>query len=141
MNSKRIKRRRGTILVAVLVCLGAATTIVLSTVHVSIRQHRQVRQELQLEQTRWLLDAGVDKAVTNFLAQPDNYKGETLTITPPPKKYQRAAIKISLIEYDRQAERVRLRVAARIEGIGTVAAVTQRSRDILLDTKLSRQGN
>lgn len=138
MNSIRIKKRRGTILIAVLVCLGVATTIVLGAVQTSIRQHRQVRQELQLEQTRWLLDAGIDKAVAGFLAQPDSYEGEILTITPAFEKYPQATIEISLMENDRQTDRVRLRVTARLAGVAAAASIMQRSQDVVLDTTKSR---
>lgn len=104
----------------------------------SIRQHRQVRQELQLEQTRWLLDAGIDRAVAGFLTQPDSYEGETLTITPAFEKYRQATIEISLMENDRQSDRARLRVTARLVGVAATASIMQCSQDVILDTTKSR---
>ena len=138
MRSTRLKKRRGVILIAVLVCLGIATTIVLGAVQTSIRQHRQVRKELQVEQTKWLLDAGIDRAVESFLAQPETYQGETLTITPPPKKYANATIEISLLKFDRQSNRAAFRVAARIAGTGSLAPTTKRSREFVLDASVDR---
>ncbi len=130
-------QRRGAILVAVLVCLGIATTIVLGAVQSSIRQHRQVRQELQLEQTRWLLDAGIERAIAGFQAQPESYAGESLTITPGLKKFDRATIEISVMENDAITERARLRVTARLAGAAATAPVMQRSQEIVLNTKRS----
>ena len=141
MRSRNLPKRRGAILIAVLVCLGIATTIVLGAVQTSIRQHRQVRNELQLEQTRWLLDAGVERAVAGFLAQPDNYQGEMLTITPGFEKYGQATIDISLIQYDRQTDRATLRVTAQLVGGGSLAPTTQRSREFVLDHSADRNGD
>ena len=137
MKIRNRTRRRGAILIAVLVCLAIATTIVLGAVQSSIRQHRQVRQELQLEQTRWLLDAGVGRAMAGFQAQPDSYAGESLTITPALKKFTRATIDISVIKQDPQPERVRLRVTARLGGAAATAPVMQRSQEVVLDTTSS----
>ena len=138
MRSRNLKKRRGTILIAVLVCLGIATTIVLGAVQSSMRQHRQVRRELQVEQTRWLLDAGIERAVTGVLAQKESYPGETLTIAPALKKYAEATIEISLLQFDARSEKASLRVTARLSGTGSLAPTTQRSREFVIDTSGDR---
>ena len=136
----RLKKnqRRGAILIAVLVCLGIATTIVLGAVQTGMRQHRQVRRELQVEQTRWLLDAGIERAVTTFLAQPESYQGETLTIMPALRKYPEATIEISRIQFDRQPDQAAFRVTARLVGAGSLAPTTKRSREFVIETSADR---
>ena len=138
MRSRNLKKRRGTILIAVLVCLGIATTIVLGAVQSSMRQHRQVRRELQVEQARWLLDAGIERAVTAVLAQKESYRSETLTIAPTLKKFSEATIEISLIQFDPRSKEASVRVTARLAGAGTLAPITQRSREFVIDTSGDR---
>ncbi len=65
-NARASRQRNGTIVIAVLVCLAIATTILFGAIEVSLRQRRQVRSETQMEQTYWLLDAGIGAAIAKF---------------------------------------------------------------------------
>jgi type II secretory pathway component PulK len=66
---RRFKKRRGIALIAVLACSAVAVSLVLLSVEVSLRQRRQLRNELQLEQTRWVLDAAIRKSIANDAQQ------------------------------------------------------------------------
>ena len=124
--------RRGTVLIAVLVCMGFATSILLGAVQTSLRLRREVRQELQLEQTKWLMDLGIRKAIIALQGQPA-YDGETLAITPPLAKYANASIEITVNRKDQPDNRVRLWVTAQLTGSGgDGTSSTQRSTEIVV---------
>ena len=133
MKQRSANKRRGTILIAVLVCMGFATTILLGAVHTSLRLRRDVRQDLQMEQTKWLMDLGVRKAISDLRNQPD-YDGETLTIAPPLAKYTDASVEITVDHENQPEDRVRLKVTARLNGAGPKqTSLTQRSIEIIAD--------
>ena len=58
MMTKPSPRRGGIILIAVLVCVGVVTSLMLTAMASAIRSHRQLRIEHQYEQTRRLATAG-----------------------------------------------------------------------------------
>ena len=76
------RRRCGVLLITVLATLGIVLSLMASAVTISLRQRREVRNQIQVEQTRWLLDAAISHAVTKARSTPD-YQGETLAIRPP----------------------------------------------------------
>ncbi len=83
----------GSILVGVIVCLGVATSIMLTSVHWSLRARRQLARELQMEQTRWLVDAGFAR-VRNQMRLDVDYDGETWVVEPPLSDELQATIEI-----------------------------------------------
>lgn len=97
MNRTQIGKRSGTVAFVVLVCLVVTTTIVLGAVSSSLRQRRQLQQEIQLEQTRLLLDAGIAKAISEFENDPA-YAGETLDKIDAIGNYKNAFLEIKKIE-------------------------------------------
>ncbi len=129
------QRRTGTILVFVLVCLLVVTTILMGAVEVSIRNRRQIRTEIQLEQTYWLLDAGIGAAITKFNQSPDF--AEYAFATEGTLKNYRGSVNIEVIE--RTDQSVRLRVTAQLLGRQEFSPVTQRSRVIVLDNRQTNQ--
>ena len=56
-------RKRGAVLVVVLVCLGVIGALIFASLQTSLRQRRQLDRELQMEQTRWLAEAGMNHAI------------------------------------------------------------------------------
>jgi len=132
MKRHSSSKRRGAVLVAVLVCMGFATIVLLGAVQTSLHQRRQVRQELQMEQTRWLLDAGLSTAIARLQANP-GYDGETLTVTPALNKYSQGTIEISLIRDDVPDQRVGLRVTARLGNADGSLPIMKRSKEIVVD--------
>lgn len=71
--------RSGTSLLAVLVCLIAVSVIVVGALTQSLKLHRQSRQDRILEQTRWVLDAGISRAVA-ALNVDRKYPGEKIVL-------------------------------------------------------------
>lgn len=127
--------RSGTILIVVLVCLVAATTILFGAIEVSFRHRRQLRAELQLEQTYWLLDAGIGTAIEKFKQAPDfdKYAFETGVSL----KDFTGSVDIKVVE--RNEESVSLQVTAKLKGPHKLSPITQRSRVIVLDRLQSNQ--
>jgi type II secretory pathway component PulK len=124
--------RRGTVLVAVLVCMGFATIVLLGAVQNSLHQRRQLRLELQMEQTRWLLDAGLSTGLARLQAKPD-YDGETLTVTPALDNYDNASVEIAVIRDVETKKPVRLRATAQLGTSNENIPKMKRSQEIVVD--------
>ena len=122
--------RRGAVLIMVLVCLGIATTLILGIVQSSLHQRRHLRQELQLEQTRWLLDAGISRAVSRVQSQPA-YEGELLTDISAFENYPYTELQITIVNRDPN-DRLQLRVTARLGSSVEQASTMQRSKEIIV---------
>ena len=119
-------------MIAVLVGMGFATSILLGVVHTSLRMRRELRQDLQMEQTKWLMDLGVRKAIAGMQERPE-YAGETLTVPTGIPKYVDATISITVLRDDQPDDRVGLKVTARLAGSGGIrASTTQRSTEIVI---------
>lgn len=131
MSHPRKSRRQGTILIIVLVCLGLATMIVLGAVKTSIRQRRQMRLELQMVQTKWMLDAGIRKAVVHWQTHPVE-DGESLTLIPGLEKYPNATVMITVIQTNPTPGEIHLNVTARIGDSDDGVETTQRSKEIVI---------
>ena len=122
--------RRGAVLIAVLVCLAIVMMLMLGAVQISVRQQRQVRQHLQLEQTRWLLDAGISRAISQLQSQPE-YRGETLSVTSGRMKELPATVEIAITATEK-VDQFRLRVTARTDRVEETNPSMQRSLERLL---------
>lgn len=70
------RRRRGVVLVCVLVCLSIATTLVASSTAAILKQRRLLRSERDLRQVELLVDAGRLRGVERF-RRDAAYHGET----------------------------------------------------------------
>jgi hypothetical protein len=89
MNSKTGRSRRGTVLIAVLVCMGFTLSILLGCVHMSLSMRRGLRQDKQMDQTHWLLEAGARKGLQSARFN-ENYQGESVTLDQPLANLDRA---------------------------------------------------
>jgi len=69
-------KRKGLITVCVLVCLIVTVSLSLSMLRSTLRARRDVAIRLQVQQTDWLLDAGIQLATVR-LAESEEYAGET----------------------------------------------------------------
>ena len=126
------RNRRGAVLIAVLVCMGFATVVLLGIVQNSLHQRRQMRRNLQMEQTQWLLDAGLSTGIARLMENSD-YEGETISVTPQMEKYTRGSIEITVIREDAPEQKIRLRVRARLENANESLPEIQRSKEIVID--------
>lgn len=136
--NQRFRTRRGAVLIVVLVCMGVAMTIVLGVVQISLRQRRQLRQDLQMEQTKWLMDAGIGQAIARLKAQPD-YDGETMSVAPAIKKYANATIEISVNRIDQPTDQVRVRITAQLGEPSEQIALTRRSQEVVVKVDETNQ--
>ena len=73
-------KRHGLITVCVLVCLIVTVSLSLSMLHSTLRARREVAIRLQVQQTDWLLDAGIQLANAR-LAESKEYEGETWQVS------------------------------------------------------------
>lgn len=69
-------KRSGAILIYVLVCIGVGLSLMMTSLHSSLRQRRQYQQWARWEQAQWLLEAGYVRAVQQLERSAD-YGGET----------------------------------------------------------------
>ena len=129
------RARNGTILIVVLVCLVVATTILFGAIEVSIRHRQQTRTEIQLEQTYWLLDAGIGAAIEKFDQAP-GFSEHSFATNESLKNYT-GSVDIKVTE--RNDSNVSLLVTAKLHGQHEHSPVTQRSRVIVLNRLQSDQ--
>jgi hypothetical protein len=108
----------------VLVCMVVSTTILVGVAASSLRARRQMQMELQMEQTRWLLQASVLRAREQCLDS-EEYDGETLNISPPVSQRQSTTVVIEVTKST--AEQADVSVTAIIIGDGPAGKPTQRS--------------
>ena len=78
-SEKPFSSRRGSILVAALVCLAIVTLIMLSVFKTSLSQRHQIRLEEQQVQAELIAESGLERAVAR-LQKDDGYTGEDWTI-------------------------------------------------------------
>jgi type II secretory pathway component PulK len=135
---QRIRSRRGTLLIAVLVCLVVVATILLGVVQSSLRQRYQLRNELQLEQTRWLLDAGMGQARMKIFGDAD-YEGETLTVSPGLQKFSAGRIETEVLDDGDAKATVRVRVTAKLGSVDQALPTMSRSTEFVLKTEDSQK--
>jgi len=72
--------RRGVVLAVALVFFLLCTAILCTLLQGVINHERHVRDHRQLDQARWLADAGIDRAIAQ-VRQSDTYRGETWKVS------------------------------------------------------------
>ena len=105
-------RRRGAIGIAVLACMVVVTTIAFSSMAISIRHRRHMRDDLRIEQTRWILDGSVRMAISKVRQNPE-YMGETVIVDTALSVFDTATVIIKATP-DSQTGKVQLEVAAEL---------------------------
>jgi type II secretory pathway component PulK len=79
-HPRRPKLRRGSVLVAALVCLAIIVAMLGGMLVAAMRTRSQLRTERDLRQCELLLQAGIDRA-TYLLSTERIYRGETWTVS------------------------------------------------------------
>jgi hypothetical protein len=74
--SSRRGRRGGSVLVCTIVCLAVVMALLGSLLKSTLLTRQRVRQEQQLRQAEWLIEAGLERARFR-LAGEERYSGET----------------------------------------------------------------
>ena len=86
-----------------------------------------------MEQTKWLLDAGVRHALEQIQNQP-NYSEQNLVISPLLKEHSTASIEITVTRNDESDEKPRLLMVARIGSDEQQIDVAKRSVELVLES-------
>ncbi|WP_153557231.1 hypothetical protein [Roseimaritima sediminicola] len=131
-----LKRRRGILLISVLLALAIVTTLVFLAVRTGLQTRRQMRREVQMEQTRWLLDAGIARGLRELRQSPE-YRGETWQVAPVPPPYRFASVTIEVrpaADDDNPPAATHLRVTAVVSATDAPVPLhtTRRSHTVLL---------
>ncbi len=106
--------RKGTVLITVLVCLGFTTSILLGCVHMSLTTRRGLRQHQQMNQTHWLLEAGIQRGLQNFKLN-QSYEGERITLSQPLSNLDSAVVEIKILPATEIDKAQRMTVVATIQ--------------------------
>ncbi|EMI54730.1 hypothetical protein [Rhodopirellula sallentina] len=127
---------RGTVLIAVLVCLTVASAITGVALQSSLRSRRHMNVQWQLEQTRLLLDAGIRRAMTRGADNPD-YEGESWSVDDALEAFPVANVEIRPTQDDAsENSNLRLyRVTALIQNRDRIPVQTKRSQIIRIHRK------
>ena len=115
----RTGQRRGYAAILVLACCSVAVALVMLSLRTSLKQRRQLRNEHQLEQTRWVLDAAIRKSI----ADPPSESSEE-PLKPKLEKFDKVLVSV---EPDEAKGQVVIR--AKIENAAGTSA-TMRSASI-----------
>ncbi|MEN6407146.1 MAG: hypothetical protein ABFC77_11825 [Thermoguttaceae bacterium] len=111
-DNDRRDSRRGAILVVVLVAFAmAAVLMVLAVRQVGLERQSQ-QANLRREQSRWLAEAGVERATARLAADP-KYSGETWTVSAKDLAADRGgSVRIDVRAVSKQPKRREVRVFA-----------------------------
>lgn len=121
-------------MIAVLVCIGVATAILFGAVEQSLRCRRQMRNETQLEQVRWLVDAGVRKAIANLEQEPE-YEGERFVVTPQIYNNLVANVEINVEPTDSESGQVCVVVTATLHKADEEFSKVKRTKELVFDVQ------
>ena len=127
------RSRRGTSsLIVVLVVLIATSGIMLTVVSSSIRHRMQLRNENQMEQTLWLLDAGVGATVKKMeqLEADADFDDLEIEVDKSLERY-RGSIRAETISSD--DDQMQVKVTAMLQGLNEHSPITRRSRTLIFD--------
>src|SRR5262245_15464153 len=98
-ESKCARSRRGAFTVVVLVSLLVAGMLMASMLRVALLQDRQLGYEQFRLQASWLVESGLERAVSRSAAEPD-YRGETWRLEPDQLGGAAAATVVVRVEKD-----------------------------------------
>ena len=106
------RSRRGTIGIVVLVCVVVVTSIAISTMVLSTRYRRQIKNEFRLQQADLVLDGGVRMAVSKLQEQPE-YEGEIIQLETGLPVLRHSTVEIRTTRDD-ETGKIQLQVTAQL---------------------------
>jgi len=129
MKNRIRKNNRGMVLVAVLLCLGIVTTIMLTVLTTSLRMRRQCQQELAVEQARWVLTAGCLQMSNQKLNAPEMEDRKlvdgTFELKPDLPNHRTATIRRKLISGEAKKENSLVQITVELSDSNGKALVTR----------------
>lgn len=75
--------KHGTVLIVVLVSLSVIGALIFAALQTSLRQRRQLDRELQMEQTQWMAEAGMNHAIELWNASDDDFDKDKPVVIKP----------------------------------------------------------
>lgn len=112
-DRQSIPRRRGTVLVAVMVCLLVVTTLAAALVQSAIKAQQQTRLQQQQLQAFWIAESAARRAIAQ-LNRSGQYRGETWRIAADELGSRQGAVAVIRVEpIDDESGRQRITVEAR----------------------------
>ncbi len=79
IKSQRQTRKRGAVLVCVIVCMAVATLLLGGMLKKTLMTRRQIRTERHARQTQWLVQAGAERAAFRLTGNAE-YNGEVWSL-------------------------------------------------------------
>ena len=120
----RPKHRSGVITIAMLVCFGVVALILLAVVKHSLSERRQLKRELQMQQTQNLADAGVAMAIRGLeKIEPDVWK----------------QVAVELDGYDTSGVKYRVGENGELEVVATIGTENRPAEKTTFAVKLQAQ--
>lgn len=120
----RTKNRSGVITIAMLVCFGVVALILLAVVKHSLSERRQLKRELQMQQTQNLADAGVAMAIRGLeKIEPDVWK----------------QVAVELDGYDTSGVKYRVGENGELEVVATIGTENRPAEKTTFAVKLQAQ--
>jgi hypothetical protein len=111
-HRQRAGRRRGAILVVVLVCLTVAGLIFVGLLRLAALEHQRIQRRQRAVQAEWLVESGLQRAAARLAADPV-YTGETWALTAEEMGGQETAtvmLRVEPIEGNHGTRRVQAEV-------------------------------
>ena len=126
---KTHSRKRGAVLVCVVVCLAVATLLLAGMLQRTLLTKRQIRTERHLRQAEWLVQAGAERAAFR-LASDEEYTGELWSLAADAIVGTDSGV-VSISVNGDSTDRASVRVVAEYPS-GSVASI-RRTREFLID--------
>ena len=101
-NSKN-NRSGAAALTVVIVSIGVIGALIFASLQTSLRQRRQLDRELQMEQTRWLAEAGLNHAM-KLVESEDDLGSDPIVIKPEIAGSNTSEVKIEFKEAEQAVE-------------------------------------
>lgn len=130
--------RNASVLVLVLVCLSVAVSMMLTGVTAALRARRQMNQQLRMEQTCWLLDAGLRYAVDRCRRDPE-FTGATRELDLKSSNDDRGSLEIKVTESEGENKKVFVTASITSQSEGQKPLVRSAQR-IVSPNKIERRG-
>jgi hypothetical protein len=110
----------------------------LTSIHASLRVRRQLARELQMEQTRWLANAGLARGWMRA-SNEAGYTGESWTVSPALSENTVANVVITLTTTDVPDGQVGLQVVATLCGTEANSKPTRKTESMVISLNQTKK--
>ena len=128
--------RKGSMLLMALACLAVVSAMLFGMLTNVIRDRSQTRVELQMEQTLWLLDAGVEFAKSELQHRDENTLIRESRVSVKELGANGSGVVSYRVTRETESE-IEVEVVAEVLGAGAYPQLTKRSRDFTFSNRRS----